>query len=171
MLVVSANNRTFILKRTNWVLYIVVVATMCFSVGRYSLGIWRTLGFRFGWLDPADLPLQLQVWLPQISPLQDALYVSGYVLMLTAFLLVLGRNVHALWFYLAGGGIARIDWALLPASPNFAGDLLGITAFIQFFALLTLLLLLGRRGFLVRDRLIGWTAAPGHSQTAIPRHS
>lgn len=171
MLVVCENNRTLSVMRTNWLLYIIVIVTMCYSLARYTLGIWRTLGFRFGWVDPADLPLQLQVWLPQISLLQDVLYVSGYVLMLTAFLLVLGRSVHAIWLYLGGGGIARIDWALLPASPNFAGDLLGITAFIQFFALLTLLLVLGRRGFLASDRMTGWAPTAARPKIGEPAHN
>ncbi|MHA6287311.1 hypothetical protein [Maricaulis sp. CAU 1757] len=129
----------------NQLLYLVCVGLITFTLMRYSTGIWMTFGYRFGVLELAALPQEMQIWLPAVPLWQDVIYMGGYVGAVMTAGLLLARRREALWVYIFGGALARLDWALLPAQQDSWAQFLGYSAFAQYLVVTGFLMVLVNR--------------------------
>ncbi|WP_323761919.1 hypothetical protein [Maricaulis sp.] len=132
----------------NRLVWIIAVLVMAISVYRYTNGVLITLGYRTGLLPLQSLPTEMQHWLPGIPLWQDVIYLAGYLGVIAALILLVSRRKAVLWMYGIAAGIAKIDWALLSPSPEPLAVLLGWSAFVQYFVILSLVILLRQRRFL-----------------------
>ncbi|WP_323761566.1 hypothetical protein [Maricaulis sp.] len=136
----------------NRIAYWITVIALLYAVHQYTYGVVYSLGYRFGYLSLESLPDVYQSWLPQMALWQDVIYTTGYALSLAATGLLLLRRAEALWVIIAGGGLAQLDWILLPFTATTPETVFDYSTFLQYFVLIGLLVFLRQRNVLRRAR-------------------
>ncbi|MHA6288397.1 hypothetical protein [Maricaulis sp. CAU 1757] len=128
--------------RLHRLLFWLALLLLTIAVLRYAGGVWFTLGYRAGLIPLEQMPAGLQLSLPTIPAWRDAVYLAGFAGTLAALVLVALRRAQAVWVYIIGGALARLDWALLPTPQTATGQLMSYSTFVTYLLLVTLLLIL-----------------------------